>query len=340
MSHDRIWAAKWVLGAAAVFAVGCTAPNPAVPAEQTPSSAAVSATAAPPSAPFGANQIDAGWMGFETSQPWQWEEVERRATSDFQQFGFRPFDETEVPRGCNHCGTRPETARMTVYAAGRFDPTEASDDQPVSVLGGDGFFRAADGSRDAKLTWQYAKNAWATLRGRTTATSDVARMLDLARALRPSSRTPIRVPLSLTKVPAGMPLAQIYVDERGYGTTFMFADCVMTDVGAVPPGCKRNSDWLRVQIWPTDGYDGHIDEQGRVAWRIGGKDGVYNKATNQAAVQVQRGLLVVFVLGGPYGSGPTVNGPTNHLEEILATVDWASDPGDDATWRPVAEWAK
>jgi hypothetical protein len=53
----------------------------------------------------------------------------------------------------------------------------------------DGFFPAAQGSRDAMLTWLYAEDAWATVRGTTTTTSDLDRMLELGRALRPSERT-------------------------------------------------------------------------------------------------------------------------------------------------------
>jgi hypothetical protein len=52
------------------------------------------------------------------------------------------------------------------------------------------------------LTWQYAENAWATVRGTTTTTGDINRMLELARALRPTERAPIRAPLSLTNVAA------------------------------------------------------------------------------------------------------------------------------------------
>jgi hypothetical protein len=32
--------------------------------------------------------------------------------------------------------------------------------------------------------------------------------------------------------------------------------------------------------------------------------------------------------------------PTTQLEHILATVEWAPDPGNDATWRAVTDWAK
>jgi hypothetical protein len=40
----------------------------------------------------------------------------------------------------------------------------------------DGFFPPAQGSQDAMLTWQFAEDAWATVRGTTTTTSDLDRL--------------------------------------------------------------------------------------------------------------------------------------------------------------------
>ncbi len=323
-----------VLGAL-VVAAGCsTQSHQAAPPSQTPSSSTTSPTAAPP--PTTAIQFDPQWMALDTTQPWNWEESDRRITSDFQQFGFRPVDETEVPRRCNGCGVKPPTAFLTVYAPGKFDSTDARTGEPVSVNPlNNGFFRATQGSEDALLAWEYEPNAWATVRGRTTVTSQLDRMLELAHAIRPAERTPIRVPLSLPGVPAPLSLAEIDVDRGDYGTTLEFAKCGMTDVGGTPD-CFGEADRLRVQIWPDDGYYGHIQEKSSVPIQIGGKDGIY--AEHGAAVQVQPGMLVVFNLGGPFGNPPKP--PTASLKGILAGVEWSPDPGNEATWLPVSDWAK
>jgi hypothetical protein len=321
-SVRRFAAAVSALGAVGAIAAGCS----------TQSQPAPTPTPTPP--PKVASQIDARWIGFEKSQPWNWVDVDRQITTDFQQYGFRPVGETELPRGCNGCGTEPATARVTVYAPAKFDPAASRSGQPVSVSGSDAFFRAAQGSEDAMLTWQYADNAWATARGTTTITSNLDRLSELARALRPNDRSPVRLPLSLTNVPATLPLAAIETEPAPYGTILTLSACTNPGSGAAPP-CEQKSDHLRVQIWRTDGYYGHIDEQKAVAYKIGGKDGKYDKASHEAAVQVQNGMLVVFELSGPYPDAPITN-----LENILTSVTWASDPGNDATWQPVTDWTK
>lgn len=95
------------------------------------------------------------------------------------------------------------------------------------------------------------------------------------------------------------------------------------------------ADHIGVQIWPADGYDGHIQEDRAVPITIGGKGGLFDERANQAAVQVGPGMLVVFELSGPYPAKPTED-----LKDILASVTWAPDPEDDATWPMVADWAK
>ena len=277
-------------------------------------------------------------MTLATAQPPNWEESDRRVTSEFQQFGLRPIDENESPLRCNGCGEAPPTAFLSVFAPGKFDATEAQAGEPASVnADNDGFFRASDGSEDAVLVWQYEPNAWATVRGRTTMTSELDRMLELAHAIRPAELTPIRVPLSLANVPAPMSLAEIYVDRGDYGTTLHFAACGRTEVSGTPD-CYGETDSMRVQIWPADGYFGHIQEKNSVPAKIGGRDGIYDERGNQAAVQVQPGMLVVFGLSAPYTKPPTP--PKANLKDILATLEWAPDPGIEQTWRPVSDWAK
>jgi hypothetical protein len=272
-------------------------------------------------------------MGFDKIQPWNWEDSDRKITKDFQQFGFRPAGETELPRGCNGCGEQPATARVSIYVPGKVDPADPRTGQPVGVSGRDGFFRPSDGSQDAILTWQYADNAWATVRGTTTATSNVDRLMELARALRPDDRTPVRVPLSLANLPATMPLAEVGTEPAPYGTTLLFGACEPT---GIPPECTDKSDHLRVQIWQADGYSGHINEQNAVAVKIGGKDGKYDKRSSEAAVQVQAGMLVVFSLSDSEG----FPNAAAQLEDILANVAWAPDPGNKATWQAVTDWTK
>jgi hypothetical protein len=182
------------------------------------------------------------------------------------------------------------------------------------------------------------------VRGMTNATIELDRMLELAHALKPAERTPIRLPMSLANVPANMPLAEINTDKSKYGTVLTFAPCGRTDVGGAGQ-CVRDTETLSVHIWPDDGYQGHFQEQGTVPMRIGGKDGFFDDALNgagdHAAVQVAPGMLVVFDCGppGPHYAGSPPEPPTS-LKNILAGVEWAPDPGNEATWRPVSEWAK
>jgi hypothetical protein len=318
------------LVAVVVVAVGCsTTQSPQAPA--------------PPAKLI--SLIDARWMGFDTSAPWNWKQIDRRIMKGFQQFGFRPVGETEQPHPCQGCGLNAPTAEVKIYAPGEFDPTNARTGQPVDVNGKGGFFRAAgsglpatdsDGFQDAMLTWQYADNAWATVRGLTTVTMNLDRMLELARALRPNERTP--VPLSLKNVPASMPLAAIHIlDEPIFGgkgeydTRLNFASCIdFTN----PNKCREtieDSGALQVRFLPQDGDDGG-PHPGEVAWRIGGKDGQYVKSWGWAAVQVQQGMLAKFDFSPPRGTDAYA------FEAVLAGVEWAADPGNEATWRPITDW--
>jgi hypothetical protein len=120
----------------------------------------------------------------------------------FQQFDLRPTDETETRFTCNGCA--PWTVDLTAYAPGKFDPTEARKGKPVTVIG-DGFLVEDQAKHSATLTWQYAENAWATVRGMTSATIELDRMVELAHALQPAERTPIRLPLSLPNLPDEIP---------------------------------------------------------------------------------------------------------------------------------------
>jgi hypothetical protein len=52
-------------------------------------------------------------------------------------------------------------------------------------------------------------------------------------------------------------------------------------------------------------------------------------------------MLAVFDcgLGVPYRTGEPPQPPTN-LKSILATLEWAPDPANEASWARVSDWAK
>jgi hypothetical protein len=327
----------------AAVAVGCTA--------QQPNSQPAESTSPPvPVAPATAVQFDPQWMGLVPNQPQGWQELNRRITGDFQQFSLRPTDEDEIGFGCNGCA--PWTVDLTAYAPGRFDPAEALTGVAVSVnADADGFLVEDAAKHAATLAWPYAENAWATVHGRTSATTEVDRMVELARALQPAERTPIRLPLSMPNVPSFMPLAEINVDTSplqddslDYGTTLTFAPCgLAVDGGA--GDCAQVAESMEVHIWPADGYYGHFQEQIAVPMKIGGRDGLFDDALDgagdHAAVQVQPGMLVVFDsgFGRPHYAGTPPEPPTR-LKDVLSRVGWAPEPGYEATWPRVSDWAQ
>lgn len=319
-----------------LIATGCSTAAP--PAATSSASSPSPATQPPAAAPSTVSQFVPQWLTFTT--PSSWTEPERRITADFQQFGLRPDGENELPPRCNGCGVDPATAILTAYAPGKFDPAVERTGEPVTVTAdNDGFFRLAADSGEAILTWPYAENSWATVRSMTTLTKDRGRMLDLARALS-AKDAKIRLPLSIPDVPAAMPLSEIYVDNRGYGTTLHFIACPPDAFGRTGD-CYGRVDKMRVQIWPADGYRGHIDERDSVAAKIGGLDGIFDSTGRNAAVQVRPGMLVVFELEGPSGQpGQPLPAPQANLKDILATLTWAPDPGNEQTWLPVTDWVK
>jgi hypothetical protein len=296
--------------------------------------------------PTTVTQFDPQWMGLVPDQPQGWKELNRRITGEFQQFSLRPADETEMRMGCNGCA--PWTVDLTAYAPGKFDPTGARTGESVNVNGeGDGFLTEDPDKHTATLAWPYADNAWATVKGLTPATTQLDRMVELAHAFKPAERTPIRLPMSMPDVPAGMPLAEINVDGTGdYGTIIEFAPCGRPINGGAGE-CERppNVETTSVHVWPSDRVDWHFNDEGAVPLKIGGKDGLFDDALNgagdHAAVQVQPGMVVVFDsgVGDVYRVGDPPQPPTR-LKNILATLEWAPDPANEASWAPVSDWAK
>jgi hypothetical protein len=311
-------------------AVGCSAQQPNLPVPEPTSSAA-------PVTQATAIQFDPRWMGLVPNQPQAWEEFNRTITGEFQQFGLRPVNDTEYRHGCNGCA--PWAVNLTAYAPGRFDPTEARTGKPVAVnRDGDGFVVVDPAKHAATLAWQYADNAWATVRGMTTATTELDRMVELAHALRPAERTPIRLPLSLANLPDDMPLAQIDVDTHrdapdklDYGTTIDFSGCGLSDIGATR-ACRTATESLSVRIAPRDyreptgGMPHHV-----VPVTVGGRDGLYDDTIHRASVQLQPGMLAEFEVG--YRDQQAV-------QDILTSVAWAPDPGTEASWPAVSDWTK
>jgi hypothetical protein len=213
---------------------------------------------------------------------------------------------------------------VTVYGPGRFDQTYARTGEPVDVNGRGGFFHAAawdevgpDGRdarrHDATLAWQYADDAWASVQAMTPLTAELDRMLELAGALRPDERTPVRFPLSLANVPTNMPLAG--VQDNDLGTTLEFGPCTTQTRGQDCATLFKSVGSLRVQImhrddFPTDRPDGSHD--------VLASDGVYVKLD----------------MNGRDGAAVPAE-----FEKVVSTVQWAPDPGNDATWPPISDWA-
>jgi hypothetical protein len=335
----RLAAALAMVGAVVTLAAGCTAPPSAGPSPQASSSTANSPTSGP------ASDIDARLMGLGTSDVWDWDLRDSMITRDFQQFDLRRLDESEIPRACNGCGDPPSTAIVTVFAPGKFDATEAGKGQPVDINGNEGFFRASVGVEDAVLSWQYAENAWARVEGRAPGTSELNRMVELAKDIHPAERTAVRFPFSPGNVPANMPLQSIRIQHGHYPTILSFEACQPAAYHVPAPACAGSRASLDIQILPADRYPGYVFENGRrrdtysIPVKIGGKDGNYDDRRGGAAVQVQPGLLVVFELSGIPAS-PQGTESTTPLEGILSSVQWATDPNDEATWPAVTDWAK
>jgi hypothetical protein len=336
-------AALAILGVVVTLAAGCSPQQAAEPQASSPSATSSSAA---PAASTTVSQFDAQWMGLVPDQPQGWKELNRQITGEFQQFSLRPADDTERRLNCNGCA--PWTVDLTAYAPGKFDPTDARAGQPVNVNGeGDGFLTEDPAKHTATLTWPYGDDAWATVRGLTAATTQLDRMVELAHAFKPAERTPIRLPMSMPGVPVNMPLAEINIDGTGdYGTIIEFAPCGSPiNGGARDCPVAHNVETMSVHIWPSDRLDWHFQEEGTVPMKIGGKNGFFDDALkgagDHAAVQVQPGMLAVFDcgLGVPYRTGEPPQPPTN-LKSILATLEWAPDPANEASWARVSDWAK
>jgi hypothetical protein len=278
-------------------------------------------------------------MALGTGRDWNWEVVDRSISRAFQGFSVRPHDDgDEFLSEYNGCGCGPPaTAFLTVYAPGKFDSIEAQSGQRVSVDGREGFFTPSDGDDDAVLAWVYGNDAWATIRGRTSTTSNLERLLELARSLRPAERTPMRFPLSLTDLPAGMPLSNIKTQRHPYPTMVSFGGCQPATYRAPAPHCQADTPELEIRVRPSNDYSEHAFQDGQrretfsIPTDIDGKLGHLHERNRAAAVRVKPGLVVEFSLTGP---------AVIQIEDVIAKVAWAPNLDDETTWPSIDEWTR
>jgi hypothetical protein len=330
---------RYVLAALVLMAAAGCGSNQSP--EQSPQASPTTSTssAAPPSVATVATQFDARWMTLTPHQPNGWKELNRTITGDFQQFDFRPVDETEFMRGCNGCA--PWTATLTAYSPGKFDATAVQTGQPASVDGQNAFFRPGTDTDDAILAWQYADDAWATAAGLSTTTSNIEQLTQLAQSLKPAERAPIRLPLTFANLPANMPLAQITIDtgpvedeSLDFGTWIRFAGCGLTDEGRTRE-CMTATPRMDVRIRANDD-SGHVQEANAIPVTAGGKAGLFDESTNTAGVQVTPEMFVEFNIGMSNAEKENID----EVKQILADVTWAPNPADEATWPAVTDWTK
>jgi hypothetical protein len=351
-----------LISAAVLVAAGCGS-SPST--QQSPQASSSPTSSAPASPPAVASLIDARWMGFDTSRPWNWQEVERRLVPGFQRFGFRPVGETTSPRPCQGCGINPPTVEVTVYNPGVYDPSGARTGRPVDVSGRSGFigvpqrdhpindpnYPILDPSEifaSVMLVWEYDDNAWATVRAMTPMTSDLDRMLELARAVRPDERTPVRLPLSLRFMPANMPLAAVHTDfmpvysaTSDVGTTLAFGACASDVKGDECAQKAQESGSFGIEILQRDDYPESSVLQ-PVDRTIGGRDGRSDPKYLWAAIQVEKGVYVEFNLISPRTperTQETDDAARTQFDEVLNSVTWAPDLANEASWPMISDWA-
>jgi hypothetical protein len=308
-----------------LVAVGCRTP----PTDPPPSTEQTTAE------PGVVSQVDPWWMEVGTGHGWNWQILGRTLTREFQEFGVRPVDDTDdFSPDYNGCGcVSPATAVLTIHAPGRFDPTQARLGEQVGVHGGEGYLSPAVGERNATLTWAYAPNAWAVIRARTTTTKRLDRLLELAGSLHPTKRLPVRLPLSLVKLPAYMPLSSINIQSGNFPTHVSFDTCRRSPSSL--EDCPQTRGRLEIRIWPSDDYPEYrSDHSGRhelyaIPVTVGGRDGHIHIRRTAAAVKIKPDMVVTFELTATIG-----------IRDVLAGVEWAPNLDDDATWPVVADWTK
>jgi hypothetical protein len=127
-------------------------------------------------------------------------------------------DSTRDPKAGKATGTAdPDlSAFLTVYRPGAHDSSTLANSQKVTVAGRPGLETTVTGGpwpMVRTLAWQYADNAWAVILSRsggpTTRRPTSGRQL--AAGLRTEARTPARLPITTSYVPAGYGLTEVGV---------------------------------------------------------------------------------------------------------------------------------
>jgi hypothetical protein len=267
-----------------------------------------------------------------------WKVVGRDIAHDRQTVRVQPSDETfEFPNECLGCNHSSATASVTVYARGAYDPAAAMTGRPVSVNGAEGYFLPPRWPAGAVLAWQYGKYAWATAHGMSETTGSMDRLLGLAALVQPARRIPVRLPLSLSTLPADMPLSSADSWGSSVRARLSFDRCGARMFDTPVAACAKPSDTLSVRLVDS----GEFSAAGLESVKIGDRDGYLRKAqSTEAAIEVAQGVVVEFsLLGPPVPDGRGSGAPEHSLEDLLAHVRWASNPADETTWPAVADWA-
>jgi hypothetical protein len=110
--------------------------------------------------------------------------------------------------------TKQLSAYLAVYRPGAYDPTKLAGATQVTVAGRPGLevtSTAGNWDMERTLAWQYADDAWAVISSRS---DDVAHpsadaLRQLAEGLRTEIRTPAKLPVKLSYVPAGYGLTEV-----------------------------------------------------------------------------------------------------------------------------------
>jgi hypothetical protein len=321
-----------VLGSALTLAAcGTQQTGDAPPAASAPSSA----PAAP--APAIRSVIDPRWMSVG-APGWNWKVLSHHITHDRQVFDLQPPDETfTFPNECRGCNHPEATAVLTVYAQGVYDPAAVATGQEVAVNDDRGYYLPPRWPAGAVLAWQYDDNAWATAQGRSQTAAELGTLQELATQLRPTERTPVRFPVSLSALPADMPLSWAGMGRFMNDPTLSFDGCGDSRFQVPVAACSEPSDTLSMRLNRANEFSTHKMTGGRrqevytIPVRIGGKEGFINEGeSTEAAIKAAPGVIVVF----------DYTGSADRFKDVLENVVWAPDPGDEQTWPAVVDWVK
>jgi hypothetical protein len=288
--------------------------NPVTPTSQPPTQPSTQA-----SPPISAAARQLQWS-FDLTAPSGYQLLDRSITPRFQTASLRLLKD---PDATSCCGGLPHTVYVTVYSAGAFDSHGVTGGTRFDVGAVQGYLGsrppglANAGTRvgDQPLptvSWQYRPDAWATVQATTPATQQPAQLRRVAAAVRPGATGVLRTPVRLGYVPESMKFAQLTDDlVEGSG-----ANLTLTrgPLGAV------TTTQLSVQVWSDPGPHQDLG----AATTVGGRPGRLLTGDFGASVVIGR-REVVLTITGPLAFRAD-------LGRITASVQWASNPADPATW--------